>query len=247
MYICDDCQGIQFVWDRDGDVTCTGCGLVKMERYIDDRCDDITRVEAMFEEDTYKHHQVRKYMTEIDDDMKNFASDLYDIYMCKSIRTSTMDKKKAIMANCLYYSGVRNRRSHTIENIARMFQIELKSIWDCKLEVFETWKDEPFYKDICQEDDDGSLRRMIYNMGYENPMKINKMANHIMSLLRDESMLDKVKKGKMNASIIYASCNAIGIHIDKHKYCRDMNISMATLKKHEGVIQYCLQKNVSFN
>lgn len=241
---CNDCGGDRFVWDRDGDVTCTGCGLVWQERYIDDHCDhqDLERVAFLYQEDDAScmwKREMLPYMMGFDEVIQAYAEKMFDIY-CKSSKKN--DTKRAIMANCLFYASIALKRSFTIEEITGRLDISNKDFWANFYDVRDAMKGESFYADIDPVKAD-TLSRLVYSIdgyfGGFDKWRVIRTCHHISEACGDCGA--GAKKNKMNASIVYVSLCACGVKVKHKEFCGMMNISEGTLKKHEATIQACLR------
>jgi transcription initiation factor TFIIIB Brf1 subunit/transcription initiation factor TFIIB len=243
--VCSDCGGDKFVWDRDGDMTCTGCGLVKEERYIDDRCDyqDLERVAFLIEEEDKGNGVPREllpYIEDYDEVLQAYAEKMFTIY-CKSTSSKKNDTKRAILANCLYYASIALKRSFGIEEIVERMDVSMKDFWSNLYDVRNVMKGQKFYDDIDPVKSD-TLARMVFSIeglvsfGFDK-WKVIRTCHKLSDLLPNVG-----KKEKMNASIVYVALCACGIRVTHKEFCEFTNISLGTLKKHEASIQACLVK-----
>ena len=236
---CRDCGKDGFVWDRDGDVTCTSCGLVHIERYIDD-----TYYGSYFQDACEEHKDVEEQTIvpkdilhiiehRFDEQMQNVAGELY----AKCFKTKIKTKSSAIYANCLYYANLTLIRGYTIEDV---------------IKVMSPLSPKDFYENF---NDIGKIYNEEFKKGkaVPNKSKSNAMISRYVHMCEDISHIQwdviklaiklydsistsftlKMKDSKLLATIVYVSIKILKLPIDIKEYCRDLQISLNTLKKHE--------------
>jgi transcription initiation factor TFIIIB Brf1 subunit/transcription initiation factor TFIIB len=176
--ICSDCKESKMVWDRDGDMVCTNCGLVKNEKCISDEpewrsyegCEDECRVEVYINEDNeierkdYKEFQ--PYLQTYDKTLQDTASNMYIHLKKQEVGTqvgtqvasqvasqvkligASSKKKLIIMSICVYLSGKVLKRSLSYSDICTIFQISDTSFWTEYNNVIPNLRNHKDYNEI---------------------------------------------------------------------------------------------------
>lgn len=245
-HTCAECMGTRLVYDRDGDFVCSECGLVKNSRVIDDAPEwrvyddndqDAVRAEVMIEENRqHRDRELVKIMLDLDDGLREACWVFFE-KIDRGLKHG--DKKKAVMASCVYLASKQMSRGYTIEGVIALFRVKNTMFWDCYKKVSQLLN---IKGDEHQEHDrnDGLLRRMVHKLDLEG--------RETWDVLKAASMLlgkcsgSNAKTSKFYACIIYIACGICNVKrgVTRKDICVLYNASLATLKKHEKMVQNTL-------
>lgn len=248
MAFCKDCGNDRFVWDRDGDVTCRSCGLVHIERYIDD-----THYGSYFQDpcEEYKEEDdnvvpketTRHIDTIIDDTMKEEAAAIYKRYCEGKPNKKT---KAAIYANCLYYASNNLNRGYDINSIITMMRITSKEFYDNFNDVGQCLNKSDICNNITNDisNTQHALIKRYVNIcdiiDDDRKWDIVKLSQSIYKTIKESDYSLKMKNSKLIVTIIYISSKILNITIPLIAFAKSMNISILTLKKHEKNVKNIL-------
>lgn len=258
MHVCSDCRGYQFVWDNNGDVVCTTCGLVKIERYIDDRPEwgsynayDMCRAALLIEED-HESDQVKEakaFLQVIENDEPLVATciELYCIAIDK-LRVIHTKHKKNIMAICIYHASCHVQRGLIPEHVMAMMQVNSADFWKESYNVSQTWTDLSYYDSLMSAVASASsaYQRLVHILESvvwlgKRKWDVIKAANILFHRIQGTHVIGRVKQSKLHPTIIYIACMVCGIKVELRELCRCLNTSVTTVKKHEAMIQDVLR------
>lgn len=243
--ICIECRHAALVWDRDGDIVCTYCGLVKQERYIsdeplmikngDDDTKEIYHAEAIHN-DGIAERLLNTYWKDLEyENMKELCITLFN-------KLAEGKKNPLHMSLCAYYASKYLMLTYSIDYICSKFTVCENKFWKEYGNITQYWRDLPFYKDMLTKHT--SFNKMVYMLEDIIDHKAVSVWD-IMKITRQiedkiQSRMDSHKKSKVNACIIYIACkiaNTCGIKEISKLY----NVSIPTLLKHEKLIQGILR------
>lgn len=244
-HICVECMGTRLVYDRDGDFVCSECGLVKSSRVIDDapewRVFDDTdhhgvRAEVLVDEARiYRDKELVKIMFDLDDGLRETCWDFFD-RIDGSLKHG--DKKKAVMAACMYIASQQLARGYIIDGVRALFGVKTTLFWDCYKKISHVL-DIKMGKER-HGDTDGMLRRMVHKLDLEGEKAWGVMK--AASLILEKCVHHNVKTSKFYACIIYIACGLSHVQgVTMKEISMLYNTSISTLKKHEKMIQNTLK------
>lgn len=257
-YICDECCSVQFVWDRDGDVVCTSCGLVKIERYIDDssewrsyNVDDMCRAEILVQcssQETRQRKEIEDILQPFSDDrLKDIGKELYDIAHGKCKHRNTMYHKRVIMAVCIYYASHYLQRGMIAENVVTLLDVDVKDFWGSSTDITRAWMPLKYYKELINAVAAASpFHRMVHMMvthglvEESNTWEVIKATYVFAGRIKDNHLIGNTKQSKLNVTIVYIACLACNVRVSLGPLCKLFNTSPHTVKKHEAMIQKIL-------
>lgn len=245
--ICDDCGSHKLVvhW-REGDIVCSQCGLVKEERILD----DTYYGNKPFEEDEQpvfsneaQNETIKWAIESLLGDGNTLLIDLCTQMfhaigrtLGKSMRGKT---RRAVIAAAIYSASKYHKRGLTAEAIYCMFEID---VWFMYSDICALWNACPEFKAILTCSIDDALARMIYS-NQDIPFDMTKQVHKYCNILRDAvgSHLTNAKISKLNACFVYIACQQSNLHISKKDIHKAYGVSIATLTKHESMIQDILK------
>lgn len=245
LRICSDCRGTRMVWTRDGDIVCTGCGLVAEAHVIDDRpewrsfgdddgLEDPCRADVL-KEDISPQERAQRMLLE--KSLPNDDSLLIDTTIAKMVSAKGNHKGIAMLAVCLYKASEQLRRGFTAQQVCNMLHVESKTFWGC----FDDCYDD---KGHCRGSHSFAVcTRMIAGLEAKFEWFHDSHKPLVMKVLRQLLAIQlcaSVKSSKLLASIVIMSCRLAGVSIVARDACQLLGVSMKTLQKHEGLIQEAL-------
>jgi transcription initiation factor TFIIIB Brf1 subunit/transcription initiation factor TFIIB len=238
---CSDCKSDKFVWDwENGDVVCTGCGLVQQDRFIDDRVpwkeyDDYAPVEESV--------PARKVL-----DMANMAkSELFggnidnvkDLIMgdqaCDKAGDKACDKAgdKIQVAADLY----ENTKGFTAKTFCGSMKVKTSKFWKQLEQKGAVDKDRTF--DI--------LKRIVYestDIPSDKSWEVIKVANKFREMLSESAEKQKIKSDRLMVSLmIIVVCDILKLGPKVCAMCRKYKLGVYTFKKHEKLLQEVLKRD----
>lgn len=240
--ICKDCRGSRFVTTRDADYVCTGCGLVAMERMIED-CpewgwydhNEECRAEVLEDGPVVANEAwLADYLSRIDtiDEMlKSYVESLWKkVY-------EPRNHKESLLVVCIYHGCIELQRGFTIHQCMNMVSdCNTKHVWEYYDRVGKHIKPMTINRN---NKDLADCKRMIYNI-LDNPddqRKVIKMVQKMLEEIQDKGCRGAVKASKFNACVVYIACQKNGINgIDTQRFCKDFGIGINAFKKYKEII-----------
>lgn len=223
---CTDCRGSLFVWTRDGDVVCKGCGLVAQERYIDDSPEwrnyddgeDHSRVAPVF-----LQQKKRKVTIPIEDVVLQDLANEYMQLFPERFRETTMT------AVCVYKASRALARGWTVDQAMNMFQVSSKDFWTYYDYINKESKDTTSAYDQL-----ATCKRMIYSLADIDHVKVINASRQLLERVGD--FPGGIKASKLCVTIVHVACKISGSDLSD-EICDIFNTTKRTLMKHEAYIQ----------
>lgn len=254
--VCNDCGAQQMVWDRDGDIVCTTCGLVKQERYISDepewQCFDgdnaECRVERLVEDEEKVPHI--EHIERYDEHMQDHIKTLY-MYVYEQ-KKKNVKGQHAYASVCAYIASKFLSRCYTYVDICAHFGVKDTVFWTKYKDVLKLLKEVPGdagdkYVTVLKSNND--LSRMAHDIQDVFVMsdgfcvwKLLKVANQIYTKVEDTHYFQSCKGSKLCASIMYVACMALKLKVDKKLFCQRFHIAAGTLNKQCDIIHSILSR-----
>lgn len=241
--VCNDCGSDQLLihW-REGDIVCSQCGLVKEERILD----DTYYGNKHFDEDVQPafcdnpQNETVQWAIEIllgdgNSLLIDLCTQLFDAIGKTSGKRLKGKTRRAALAAAIYCTSKYHNRGLKAEVIYSMFEIDL---WFMYSDMCVMWNACPEFKKIitCLTDDE--INRMVYS-NFDIPFEATKKVCKYCNVLKKTvgSYLTNAKVSKLNACFIYIACQQLNLQISKKNIHNAYGVSIATLTKHEGMIQ----------
>lgn len=217
---CPTCISARVVWNwTDGDIICTGCGLVLEERFIDDRVPASKYSDYKYDEPKLKKNVVAS-ATMIGVDMPDSTLQL--------IQQSCREKfDKPTVAASIY------------NTVKGMTAKQICSALDIKPSKF--WKAASTSKTADNKD---ILRRTIYECDVipkDKVCVVMKTAISLFEALEKSNINQSLRKDRLAVSLLILSCEMLGIFKKRNVLCKTYKISMETVRKHEYAVQQALR------
>jgi transcription initiation factor TFIIIB Brf1 subunit/transcription initiation factor TFIIB len=252
MDTCKECRSINLVLcQRDGDIVCTSCGLVQEAHVIDDTLYGNTTYGNM-ESVTIHYEKLQKYKHNkndlfskasiyiLGDEFDNIISEARALYSAIS-QLHKGRHNKALCCACFLYACKNFNAGVEPSKVYAFFDVRLWLHYS-KLSflIEQVMNQKHNVNKVCNYTD---LKRMVYECHLLNKQQACQVI-HVATQLYNkiQCLTSKVKTSKMNASLIYISClinkyNDVSLEFVSKFY----NVSIATLKKHETLIQTVLK------
>jgi transcription initiation factor TFIIIB Brf1 subunit/transcription initiation factor TFIIB len=263
---CDGCKG-KDLRELHGDLTCVNCGLVKYTHMIDDTyteyshhdnndyCIDffstipsvkptVKKVLASVHKDEFQSYDFRKILDRfsIDDTVKQLALEWF-----KDTSNLKITPKKIpyIHGVCIYCASIYIQRGISIHSIARHLQISHTKIYTFLPRVLETWSSKSWYQSLSNSlsTHTDKLTRMLHNLlciPSEKAFQVLKPSQKLYDKIHNCPKLNAVKSHTLIACCIFIGASMAGVKLQKSQFCKEVGISMPTLKSHEKTIQNVL-------
>lgn len=253
---CGDCGGFRFVTNsHDGDVTCTGCGLVQEQRLL---MDDGFHNQSVMDETSGQvalpaisniDHRLGEYIASFG--VSNVSSFLT---VAKDVYTRVKDKYafrglrlNAIMACCVYISFKlvnTNRIARDASEVCKRLGVDNKVFAKAMKDVIELCPMLEAKMKRVKEDD--SVIRQLQEVIEVDANQVHKLAA-LVGVLDEIRSKNNIMMGTspmiVNAILIFVAAANMGIKINKTCYLTHGWVSRATLDKHVHTIKLCLSKN----
>jgi transcription initiation factor TFIIIB Brf1 subunit/transcription initiation factor TFIIB len=213
-------------WEN-GDVVCTGCGLVQQDRFIDDRVpwkeyDDYTPVEESV--------PTQKVL-----DVANMAkSELFggNIDNVKDLIMGIEAVDKIQAAADLY----ENTKGFTAKTFCGSMKVKTSKFWKQLEQKGAVDKDRTF--DI--------LKRIVYestDIPSDKSWEVIKVANKFREMLSESAEKQKIKSDRLMVSLmIIVVCDILKLGPKVCAMCRKYKLGVYTFKKHEKLLQDILKR-----
>lgn len=241
--ICNDCGSDQLLihW-REGDIVCSQCGLVKEERILD----DTYYGNKPFDEDVQPsfcdktQNETVKWAVDIllgdgNSLLIDLCTQLFNAIGRISNKRLKGKTRRAALAASIFCASKYHIRGLTAEVIYNMFEIDM---WFMYSDMCALWNTCLEFKEVITYSTDDELTRMVYgnpDIPYEALKQVCKYCNILKKTVG--SHLTNAKISKLNACFIYIACEQLKLQISKKKIHKAYGVSMATLTKHESMIQ----------
>lgn len=264
IMMCNACKNTD-LREYHGDLTCIKCGLVKFTHMIDDSCNDNYN-ETDYCMDYYTSVPIKRVTTKtflfqaskeetqdrmfknvldilcLDDKVNELALEWFGY--TKELKV-TPKKMVYIYGVCIYCASIYNQRGISIQFIANKLQISHTTIYKFLPKVLELWSTKPWYKSLTMKlsTHTDKLTRMLYNLSCipsKQAFQVLKPSRNLYNKINNFPGLNAVKSYTLIACCIYIGASIVGVKIPKSQFCKEVGISMPTLKSHEITIQNAL-------
>jgi hypothetical protein len=247
---CRDCKSTKLVWDwANGDVVCTGCGLVAQERFIDERVsykdhndycpDKIQTPKVSREFQRAIHHTNTINATLLNsalDNTTNMAEAINDF--CN--QTPQMDiavPKKATITAGIYA----NTQGVTVKDLCHQMNIKTSNFWKATTcHGVTTMNPQRRFQDL--------LKRTIYTCEHIPKAKewqTFKIARQFLEAIHDSPLFQNIKPERIVISVMIIACGlSKATTMTRADLCKEYKLSPETLAKHEALLQELLRGGV---
>lgn len=239
--VCTDCRGVMFVTTRDGDIVCTGCGLVAQERIIDDtpewRTFEDERV-ATIEERGWKCKLLYEVEV-IDDVMKQAIDELWKLAYYPRAPC------RALFTCCIYHVSKSLNRGWTVNQCINMVEgVESKAFWDVfniVAKYCDTKSQRGKTDKKASTDSEGSelamCKRIIYDIDTQTRSQdIIKLTKSLCDAILEKGSQGSAKSSKFFPCVVWVACCRLKVVVDEKDFCKRYDLSVKTLKKYTTVI-----------
>ena len=273
MHVCKDCQSAKLVLcQSDGDIVCASCGLVQEAHVIDDtlygntKYDEgetcITHYEKL---NTSHNNKLTNKKTKDNKELFSKASvcvlgdEFYSLiddacFLYSSVSHLYKERyNKALCCVCFLYAC---KKLNTEVEPCRVYGFFGVRMWMhySKLSILiEHSINNGCNKSMTSKHNSTAnnslLKRMIYECPHLNQQQAWNVINVATQLCEKiQCLISKVKMSKLNACLIYISCSINKYTCVSLAYVSKFyNVSIATLKKHEALIQSILKNGTCTN
>ena len=235
--VCSDCRGTNFITTRDADVVCTGCGLVAMERIMEDGPDWRTyeneRAEGI-EPKGWACKLLYDVDDIIDDVMKQNIDELWKVVY--NPRASS----KALFACCIYQVSQKLSRGWAVQQCINMVPgVDPKAFWNMYNIIGKNNHEHTSRRRVTYEDNNLAMcKRIIHDMDdVMNKKDIIKLTHKLCDAIKESGCQGSAKASKFCVAIVFSACKKLKMPIDEKKFCKQYDVSCHTLRKYYGVIQ----------
>lgn len=254
MNICKDCNSTKLVICRqDGDIVCTSCGLVQEAHVMDDTLygnttyDDKDICTTHYEK--LNTNQNIKYTIKdmfnkasahiLGDEFSNIINDACALYTSVS-QIHRVKQNKALCCACFLYACKKINTEVEPSKVYTFFGVRM---WLHYSKLIILIEQSMKYGNKFSKANSSMLKRMVYdcpNLNQQQAWNVIKVATQLYEKI--QCMTSNVKMSKMNACLIYISClinkyDDVTLQFVSKFY----NVSIATLKKHESLVQNILK------
>ena len=225
---CPECISSHVVWNwADGDVVCTGCGLVIQERFIDDRVgfresDDYSPPEPAFNAGVKR--QLTKANVRLPDNVLSACHE-------GCVATTSVRKEHVAVAMHANTQGV------SVKAVCATMGVKPSKFW----------KEARNLKGH-EENVRSQLRRTVYECVLIDEAKhwdVLKTATRLMEGVINHPRLYTLKPDKLAVSLMVVACKICKLSLKRGRLCKEYGLSLDTLGKHESMIQEALAKKFS--
>lgn len=233
---CKQCSSTRLVWDwANGDVVCTGCGLVCQERFIDERVpwkeyDDYTPISQPINSKILNQTKIinASFFNGLLDNTDNIAKSVQEF--CNQSQSKNIPKKASI-ASGIYA----NTKGLSIKELCDEMKVKTSHFW--KASVQNKVSNNPNrIQDL--------LKRTIFSCEYipkKNEWNVLKIANKFLDLMIKNPSVQKIKPNRLVISLMIIACEIEKLPISRQSFCEKYQLSADTLNKHEMILQQVLK------
>lgn len=250
--VCDECGSCKLIicW-RQGELTCSVCGLVKQTHLLDDtyygNMPFVDKEQHVAYPDTVvgqtcrysgviKEAVERILPSQNNYELVKFASRLFNA-VCQDKLTDFRGKnKRAAMAASVYCAAKHLKYGVAVEAVYAIFEVDL---WLNFSKICQVWKRYPEYAGILEQDHDDTLMRMIYK-NHHIPTEMIACVRRIALCLKERvvsHLSSHTKSEKLNACFIYIACIQAKVKVTHKQFHALYHVTSSTLTKHEAMIQ----------
>jgi transcription initiation factor TFIIIB Brf1 subunit/transcription initiation factor TFIIB len=246
-----------------GDLTCINCGLVKQTHMIDDTCNDTSYLYndnelipvirknqhipnpmlyvSKDETQIIRFKSVLEMMA-LDDKINELALEWFPHTQALKV---TPKKLNYIFGVCIYCASIYNQRGISIHFIASKLQLSHTTIYKFLPKVLEAWSSKPWYKTLTSNlsTHRDKLKRMLYSLQCipsDKAFTVLKPSRELYNKICNCPQLNSVKSYTLIACCIFIGALIAGVKLQRTQFCKEVGISMPTLKSHERTIQQSL-------
>jgi hypothetical protein len=178
----------------------------------------------------------------LDDTIKEIAIEWFS--QTKELKV-TPKKLQYIYGVCIYTASIYVQRGISIHFIANKLQISHTHIYKYLPQVLEKWSSKPWYKSLTSNLSTHSdkLTRMLYNLSCipgDKAFQVLKPSRTLYNKINNCPKLISVKSHTLIACCIFIGACIAGVKLQRSQFCKEVGISMPTLKSHEIIIQNVL-------
>jgi hypothetical protein len=232
---CKDCQSFKIVWDwSNGDVVCTNCGLVQLERFIDD-CIPYKDVDQYEVIRPPLSKNMITFANEIN--IKVFGGNNDDAHELLQGVVDETNKPKTEIAVDIFNS---RQTGITAKSFCETLAIKPKEFWKAMDKRGTSSNDRSYVM----------LKRLVYDctliQDSQEEKQVLRVANKFReTLLQEATVTQAFRLDRLLISlVIIAVCDVVRIKdVTKKVMCKHYNMSIGTLKKHEVVLQSVLERS----
>jgi hypothetical protein len=261
MNICKDCHSAKLVLcHQDGDIVCTSCGLVQEAHVIDDTLygnttyDDndicITHYERLNTSQDIKYtikDMFNKASAHIlGDEFYNIINDACALYTSVS-QLHKGKHNKALCCACFLYACKNINTEVEPSKVYAFFGVRMWMHYSKYIILIEQSMKHSSRQQGCAAQNSSMNNSMLKRMVYDCPHLNQQQAWNVITIATQlyekiQCLTSNVKMSKMNACLIYISClinkyDDVSLQFVSKFY----NVSIATLKKHEALVQNILK------
>ena len=256
---CNACNSYD-LREYHGDLTCINCGLVKYTHMVDDTyigncingneyCNDNygsmpIKYKCTLSNDVAQKARFKNVLQtfSLDDTVNQIALEWFSD--TKELKV-TPKKLRYIYGVCIYCASIYTQRGISMHYIAYKLQISQTDIYKFLPRVLELWVSKPWYISLTSKLSTHSdkLTRMLYNLPCipsEKAFDVLKPSRALYKKINNYPSLNAVKSHTLTACCIYIGAGIAGVKLKKSQFCKEVGVSMPTLKSHEFMIQNVL-------
>jgi transcription initiation factor TFIIIB Brf1 subunit/transcription initiation factor TFIIB len=206
--------------------------------------DNDTKIEGVFKEHIERFN--------FDDTFRTLVFEWYNIAIRNELALTTKKqvfrgkKRLFVLGLSIYCASIYTKRGISITYIANILDIHFQDLWKHLDDILQLWCDQKWYKHLLTNlsTHDDKLTRTVHELDCipNNCIwKVLQNAKKLYKLLKNTAKLNAVKSHTLNACCIYIGCLSAGVKVGRIIFCKQVGISIPTLKLHETIIQEVLQ------
>lgn len=233
---CKKCSSTRLVWDwANGDIVCTGCGLVCQERFIDERAswkdyEDYTPISQPINSNILTRAKVlnASLFNGFLDNTEDIAKSVQEF--CDQSQNKNIPKK-ANIASGIYA----NTKGLSIKELCREMKVKTSHFWKASVQN-KIQNNSNRTKEL--------LKRTIYSCEYipkNSEWNVFKIANKFLEEMIKTPCAQKIKPNRLVISLMIIACEIEKLPIIRQSFCEKYQLSLDTLKKHEMILQQVLK------
>jgi transcription initiation factor TFIIIB Brf1 subunit/transcription initiation factor TFIIB len=258
---CNACNSYD-LREYHGDLTCINCGLVKYTHMVDDTyIGNFTNDNDYYNSMPNNEKSISCFKCTLSNDEEQtarFKNVLQTFNLDETINQVALEwfsdtkelkvtpkKLRYIYGVCIYCASIYTQRGISMHYIAYKLQISQTDIYKFLPRVLELWVSKPWYNSLTNKLSTHSdkLTRMLYNLSCipsDKAFNVLKPARALYKKINNYPSLNAVKSHTLTACCIYIGAGIAGVKLQKSKFCKEVGVSMPTLKSHENMIQNVL-------
>lgn len=185
--------------------------LGKILNYIDEKCDS---------------HKIPKI---VKDEAKILYRNIKEIKNKGKSIIIRGENKEDIIAACLYFAAIIQKRPRSMNEIAEIFDLELKQLTKGCRKFLEIMKDNFIIFDMCPTQSSDLVTR--HGIKLKLPNNIISLSKNISANIYKLGLLSEHQSISLAAASILLACDSINYIIDKKVIAKTFDISVVTLQK----------------